>query len=129
MMSTVNIDNLAATIAKELGVYRQDVADGIKDNAKAVAKECRQDIQQNSPKLTGSYKKGWRIAAEHESRDDIRITVYNKTDPQLTHLIENGHAGRGGIARGAASPHPHIRPAEQRAEEKLLGKAKVVVKG
>ena len=123
------IDGLADTIQRELAAYNQEVTDGIKEDCKQVAKECRAEIKQNSPELTGDYKKGWRVKTNFESREDIRLTVHNKTDHQLTHLLEKGHAGVGGTAKGAAAPHPHIAPAEQHAAEKLINKAKTRIKG
>ena len=120
------IDGLAAAIQKELADYSQDVTDGLKKSVKQVAKECRDEIVQNSPVLTGSYKKGWATKVNYESDDDIRITVRNKTDYQLTRLLEYGRAmPKGGRVEGK----PHIRPAEEHASEKLMRKVKVVVKG
>ncbi len=125
-MANVKVNDLAAAIAKELSEYSQEVTDGIKKDVKQVAKECKQEIQQNSPVLTGSYKKGWREKVAYESGSDIRAIVHNKTDYQLTHLLENGHAKVNG---GRVDGHPHIGPAEQNAAKKLLQKVKVVVKG
>lgn len=124
-MAKVKIDGLADAIIKELSEYNQEVTDGVKQEVKSVANECKTEIQQNSPKLTGSYRKGWREKTMYESADDIRISIYNKTDYQLTHLLENGHAKVNG---GRVEGKPHIGPAEQHAEEKLLKKVKVVVR-
>ena len=93
-----------------------------------VAKECRQDIVTGSPVQTGDYKAGWRDKVAYESYSDIRMRIFNKTDYQLTHLLEHGHAGPGGTAKGSARPFPHIGPAEQKAEQKLLTRVKVVIK-
>ena len=123
------IDGLADAVQAELEAYSQDVTDGIKEDCRQVAKECRDEIKQNSPELTGDYKKGWRVKTNYESREDIRLTVHNKTDYQLTHLLEKGHAGVGGTAKGSAPAYPHIAPAEQHAAEKLVKKAKTRVKG
>ena len=120
------IDGLADAIAKELSEYSQDVMDGLKKSVKQVAKECKSEIAQNSPVLTGSYQKGWGEKVVYDSSDDIRIVVRNKTDYQLTHLLEYGHAMPTG---GRAEGKPHIRPAEENAAEKLMQKVKVVVKG
>ena len=122
------IDGLADAIAKELADYSQDVTDGLKNSVKQVSKECKDEIVQNSPVSTGSYKKGWATKVNYESADDIRVTVRNRTDYQLTHLLEYGHAGPNGKGRPTPAK-PHIRPAEYHAAEKLMQKVKVVVKG
>lgn len=127
-MKTIKPNELAAAIMDELHTYDQKVADGIKKEIRQVAKECRQDIVEHSPVDTGEYKSGWKDKVKYEDASNIRITVYNKKEPYITHLLEHGHAGPGGIAKGSARPFPHIAPAEQRAEEKLMRKVKVVVK-
>ncbi len=124
-MTGIPIENLAQAVVKELGTYRQDIMDGLKRDIKVVAKECKQDIQKNSPVLTGSYRKGWQDKVAYEDDEDIRVIVRNRTDYQLTHLLEYGHAKVNG---GRIEGHPHIGPAKQRAGKKLLKRVKVVVK-
>lgn len=122
----IPIDGLADAIAKELVAYNQEVTDGMKDAVKEAAQECTKQIKQNSPVLTGSYRKGWTDKVMYDGREDIRVTVYNRTDYQLTHLLEHGHAKvNGGRAAGKA----HIGPAAQDAEDKLLREIQVVVRG
>lgn len=125
-MTNIKIDDLSSTIAKELTEYSQEVTDGIKAEVKTVAKECKNEIQQNSPVDTGSYRKGWQIKTAYESSNDLRVVIRNRTDYQLTHLLEYGHAKVNG---GRVNGKPHIRPAEEHAEQKLMKKVKVVVKG
>lgn len=126
MMAGIRVEDLASAIEKELSAYSQEVTDGLKKEVKQVAEECKEEIQQNSPVLTGSYKKGWSSQVAYENQEDIRVVVRNKTDYQLTHLLENGHAK---VTGGRVEGHPHIAPAEQNAEKKLLKKVKVVVRG
>ena len=125
-MANIKIDDLASAITKELTEYSQEVTDGIKREIKAVAKECKTEIQQNSPVDTGSYRKGWQVKTAYESSSDIRVVIRNRTDYQLTHLLEYGHAKVNG---GRVNGKPHIRPAEEHAEQKFMKKVKVVVKG
>lgn len=125
-MAKIGIDNLADTVAKELESYSQEVTDGVKEEVKQVSDEMVQQLKQASPRNTGKYAKGWKSRVEYENAEDIRVRVYNSTKPQLTHLLENGHAKQNG---GRVSGTPHIGPAEQSAEKKLDAGIKVVVRG
>lgn len=125
-MSNVSVDQLAKVITEELAQYGQDVTDNLKKEVRQIAKECRQEIQQSSPVLTGDYCKGWKDQIAYEGAQDIRALVRNVTDYQLTHLLENGHLKQNG---GRVDGKPHIGPAEQNAKKKLIGKVKVVVRG
>ena len=121
----VKVDNLADAIVKELSEYSEDVFDDICVSVKDTAEICRKKIQENSPVLTGSYQKGWRATKAYQSGSDIRYEVHNKTDYQLAHLLEYGHANRNG---GRTEGHPHIGPAADMAASLLMKKAEVAVK-
>lgn len=103
-----------------LDTYSSEVNEKLYDVAKQVAKECVEDVKAASPvnaKNTphrGRYKKGWRM--------DISIgygiaeaTVYNKTDYQLTHLLEKTHLDRTGTKHIVPKSEGHISRAEQNA--------------
>jgi len=83
------------------------VSRAIDEAARETAKAMVADLRQTSPKDTGEYAKGW--TRRKESPGSYR--VYNKTKPQLTHILEHGHAKRGG---GRVEGRPHIKPAEDR---------------
>lgn len=90
-MATVKIDGLAEAIAKELHEYSEEVTEEVKESVKAAAKACVATLRQTSPKSTGDYAKGWAARTAYEGPDDIRMQVHNRTDYQLTHLLEDGH--------------------------------------
>lgn len=125
-MGEIKIDDLTSAIVDALQNYCQDVTDGLKQDIKNVAEDCKNNIQQNSPMLTGSYRKGWKSKIAYEGNDDIRMVIFNRTDYQLTHLLEYGHSKING---GRVEGRPHIRPAEKQAEEKLLKRIKAVSNG
>lgn len=125
MAVKISADQLGITIQGELAAYSDEVAEGIRKEVKAVAKETVATLKATSPRDTGEYARGWSYRVEFENREDIRVRIYNRTKPQLTRLLEYGHDK---VKGGRVAGKPHIRPAEQQAEKKLEGAVKVVVK-
>lgn len=121
----ISIDDLADTVGEELAAYSQEVTDNLKQEVKQVAKEMVAELKVTSPRASGDYAKGWAVTTEHESTQDIRLRVLNRKKPQLTHLLEDGHAK---VSGGRVEGKPHIGTAEQNAIRKLDGKVKVVVR-
>lgn len=119
----VNVGDLAAAVLDELQAYSEEVMTGLKKEVKAVAKECRAEIQAKSPMDTGDYRDGWKVKKAYDSADDIRLVVHNDAHFQRTHLLEDGHANVDG---GRTSGTPHIRPAAERAAASLEERAKVI---
>lgn len=115
-MANTNIDSLASEIARMMEEYAADVVEDMKQEAKEVAKNIAKELKQTSPKGKGSkkghYKDGWGEKVISENATSVKVTVYNKKKPGLTHLLEKGHAKRGG---GRVAGIPHIAPAEQLA--------------
>lgn len=109
-----NID-IGAAIMKELESYSNEVAEKINVSAKKSANKLKREIQENSPEKTGDYKKGWKVKQVYKSQALSKYVVYNSTNYQITHLLEFGHAIKGGTQRVKAIPH--IAP----AEEKIVG--------
>lgn len=125
MSRKVEIDQLADAVMKELKAYSQEVTDALKEEVKEAGKIAVTEAKELSPVDTGDYKKGWRSKTVYERDDDIRVTVYNKTDYQLTHLLEYGHAiVTGGRNYGRVKAYPYIKRVEENAEKRLEGKVK-----
>lgn len=98
--------DLADEINRALKEYTTEVEEGLEESKKEVAKMGVKILKRESPELTGDYRKGWRVKKVGTS-----YVIHNKTDYQLTHLLEHGHAKRGG---GRVQGIPHIRPTEQK---------------
>lgn len=77
-----------------------------------VSKEAVKKLRQNSPKgATGKYGKGWASKVE-TGRLTVGATIYGKHGTyQLAHLLEHGHAKRGGGRNVDAIVH--IKPVEE----------------
>lgn len=125
----VSADGMADAIIQELREYGQEVTENMKKEVQDAGTLCRKELRVSSPKLTGSYAKGWRKRTAYEDSKEIRIQVYNATDYQLTHLLEHGHALVSyGKVRGTVGAKPHIGPAEEKTEKQLLKRTKIIVK-
>lgn len=121
MSKRISIDQLSDEIMSALKEYK-DVTDEVVDRAVAkVSKEAKQIAQSGSPTETGGYQKGWAVKKTSERAGRVSITVYNRRKPGLTHLLEKGHAKRGG---GRVAGKPHIAPAEEYAIEQLEAEIK-----
>lgn len=54
------------------------------------------------------------------------VKIHNKTNYQLTHLLEFGHATKNGSRTKA---QPHIRPIEEEYSEKFEDELKIKITG
>lgn len=117
MGDTVSIDQLANAINDELFEYANIAAEDLKACVDDTGKFIRKEIAANAPKRTGKYKKSWRKKKVRESSTYLEVEVYSSKRYMLTHLLEHGHANRYG---GRTKAMPHIKPAEDAGEEKLM---------
>lgn len=106
-MAVIKVDDLAGEIVLAIQAYTEDVSEAIDQAARDTAKAMAKDLRETSPKDTGEYAKGWT----HRKEAPGSYRVYNKKKPQLTHLLEHGHAKAGG---GRVEGIPHIKPAKDR---------------
>lgn len=112
----IRTDQLASAIMNGLKEYANLVADDMKKAVKKAGASVRKEIRQNAPSDTGTYAKSWAVKTEKESSDSIQLIVHSKNRYQLAHLLEHGHAKRGG---GRVAGKSHIAPAEEKAVRQL----------
>lgn len=110
------IDNLANEIMEGLKEYADLASDDVKKAVRKAGNTVRKEISENAPKDTGAYAKSWSVKKTKETSNSLEVTVYSKNRYQLAHLLEHGHAKRGG---GRVAARPHIAQAEQSAVETL----------
>jgi len=103
-------DNLAEEIQRVLQGYVSGVSEQIETDKKEVAQQILKELKTKGlgpyKDRTNDYRKGWRL-----KRKGKKYIVHNATDYQLTHLLEHGHAKRGG---GRVPAYPHIAPIEEK---------------
>lgn len=110
------VSQMADVIMEGLEEYAQLAADDMKKAVKKAGTQARKDIQENAPVKTGAYAKSWAAKTTKETANAMEIVVYSRNRYQLAHLLEFGHAKRGG---GRVSGRAHIAPAEQAGIEQL----------
>lgn len=116
MGSTVRIDQMADAIMQGLNEYAELATEDMKKAVKAASKTVKKEIQAGAPQKSGAYSKSWAVKTVRETANILEVTVHSKNRYQLAHLLEHGHAKRGG---GRVSGKAHIAPAEQMGIEQL----------
>ena len=123
-MSSSAFGSLAKTINEELQSIGVTVDDEMQEVFDQVGKEAVKKLKTTSPvnpkgKQSGRYAKGWTYEKGKKYRGKSVGVVRNRTDPQLTHLLEYGHPlVRNGKVIGNVQAKEHIRPvADWVAEE------------
>lgn len=111
-----SVDNLASEVMSELSEYAELADTAMKKAVRKTATSVKKEISANAPKKSGRYKKSWTTKKTRENSHSLEMTVHSRDRYQIAHLLEHGHAKRGG---GRVAAIPHIAPAEQHGEELL----------
>lgn len=116
-MSKIKPEDLQKEVMDYLSNYAEDIEDDVQETTKTIIKEAKEELIKTSPKdirnnRKDKYYKGWAIKKGTRIKDH-RYTevVWNKTNYQLTHLLEFGHATKWG---GRTKAYSHIRPVEEK---------------
>ena len=130
MAKMIQPEQLHDAVMDILNDYKDDVHTGTKEAVKTVTKLGVKNVKAGAktkfkvhPRQDGkNYWKGWTSIVE-TGRMSAQGTIYNRTLPGLPHLLENGHAKRGG---GRVPGRVHIAPVQEevtQALEKAIKKA------
>ena len=115
-MQTIKAENLADAVMEGLKDYARLATDDLKAAVKEAGQSARKELRTTAPKKTGAYRKSWTYKVTGETANTINVTIHSKDRYRLTHLLENGHAKRGG---GRVKAIPHISVAQDNAVEKM----------
>lgn len=115
MAKVIQPSQLAAEVAGILADYQDVTQAALESAVDTTAKEIVKELKATSPKRTGEYAKGWtQNKTPWKKGTGYGRIAYNKDRYRLTHLLEYGHAKRGG---GRTAPQPHIAQAEKNGIE------------
>ena len=123
MAKRITVDQLTVEVNKILGKYGDDVQGNINDIVKDVTRKGANTLKGESRSKfggTGKYASGWTSQTE-TGRVSAQGTIYNGAVPGLPHLLEHGHANRGG---GRTPGRVHIAPVEEQLVREFESKVK-----
>ena len=92
----VTVDEMADAIMEGLQEYAQLATDVMKDCVKKSGNTVKKEVQAGAPVKTGRYQKSWAVKRQKETGNTLEVVVHSRNRYQLTHLLEKGHAKRGG---------------------------------
>lgn len=122
MQVKIKPEQLQSTIQQILHDIPQKCDDAITKAETTVSKKAVNQLKATSPvnegaPKSGRYGKGW----SSKKTKDQTMTIYNRTDPGLTHLLENGHdIIRNRKKVGYSPAQKHIKDAEEMVKEEMV---------
>ena len=125
-VNKVSVSELADAVMEGLVEYAELATEDMKAAVKKAGQTVRKEIQTGAPVKTGAYRKSWAVKTTRETSSFMEVTVHSRNRYQLAHLLEFGHAKRGG---GRVSGSPHIAPAEEKGIRQLEDEIKKALEG
>ena len=129
MSKNIKVDELEDALKKYLDEYGENIEEGVKEATDTITKEAVKEIRKTSPRRKKTrktpYYKGWTKQVGKQNKGKYTVKIHNKTNYQLTHLLEFGHATRNGKRTKAI---PHIRPLEEKYSKLYEEKLTTVIK-
>lgn len=129
MFKSIKAEELESTLKQYLNEYEENIEENVKETTNAITKEAVKEIKKTSPRRKGSrknpYYKGWTKKVGKQNKGKYTVKIHNKTNYQLTHLLEFGHATRNGKRTKAI---PHVRPLEEKYNKLYEEKLTTVIK-
>lgn len=113
---SIKINELAKAVMDELEKYRDIAVEEMDKAVKDAGETVKKEISATAPQDTGKYAKSWVSKETGRTTRSVQVTVHSPSRYRIAHLLEHGHAKRGG---GRVSARPHIAAAEEKGEKQL----------
>ena len=91
MDRTIRPEQFQKAVMDALSEYGDEVYSMLEVETKGIARQTVRAIKASAP-AGGSYARGWSHKPQKGGAYALSDTVYNRSDYQLTHLLEKPHA-------------------------------------
>lgn len=91
MGKTIRPEEFERAVIKAIAEYGDNVLEASESEVKSIGRQTAKALKGSAP-AGGSYAKGWSHKVQKGGVYKLTDTVYNRTDYQLTHLLEKPHA-------------------------------------
>lgn len=112
MSKTIKPEDIEKELKDYLQNYTEDIQEDVETITNTAIKQAKEELIQTSPRdgiaRDKKYYKGWAIKNGYKTRkkqNKYTKVLWNKTNYQLTHLLEFGHHKRDGTGWVEAKPH------------------------
>lgn len=119
MSNVIKVNEIDKAITAMLEGYEEEVSSIVAEETEKAIKYAVKELKATSPKRKGKYASSWKQKTE-KGRLNTSAVAYNDKHYRITHLLEFGHAKRGGgRAAGQVEPRPHIERVNDETMKKL----------
>lgn len=129
MSNNVKPEDIQKVVKDYLKDWIEDIEEDVEETTNDLTKQAVKELKQTSPRGNGTrgkpYWKGWTQQKNRRINGKYTVKIHNKTNYQLTHLLEFGHVTRNG---GRTKAIPHIRPLEEKYSKLYEEKITTMIK-
>lgn len=123
-MSNTSTAQLAAEITRSVQEYTEDVSEAVATEVETTTDKVLKEVRVLARKRTGEYARTF-IKTDKSLPGKRRYVVWNRKHYRRVHLLELGHAKRGG---GRVKAFPHLVPAHDKYAGDLENNIKKIIR-